>query len=71
MTGNRGKRLGFSSRHRGLDDDPPRITLEPNPPIAFVNGGGSVTPNPEPTTLLLLGSGLAGVAFKFRRRRKN
>jgi hypothetical protein len=67
--GNRGRHLGFSFQHRGLEQD--SISLEPALPPLFVSGGSSVTPNPEPTTLLLLGSGLTAVAFKFRRRRKS
>jgi len=36
----------------------------------FRLGGFSGTPTPEPTTMLLLGSGLVGIAARLRRRRK-
>lgn len=45
-----------------------------DPTLAVVVGAtsqGQTTPTPEPTTLLLLGTGLAGVAVKIRKGLKN
>ena len=58
---NNGKHLGFSisSFHAG-----PRIgVLRPS-------NGSNVTQNPEPATMILLGTGLAAVGAAIRRRRK-
>jgi len=57
---NNGKHLGFSatSVHRG-------------PQLGIVRPSGlSVTQNPEPATMVLLGTGLAAVGAAIRRRRK-
>lgn len=57
---NNGKHLGFSAAaiHRG-------------PQLGIVRPiGPSVTQNPEPATMVLLGTGLAAVGAAIRRRRK-
>jgi hypothetical protein len=57
---NNGKHLGFSAAaiHRG----PHLGIVRPNSP--------TVTQNPEPATMVLLGTGLAAVGASIRRRRK-
>jgi hypothetical protein len=40
---------------------------EPRPAATSTPGGGGNTPTPEPVTMLLFGSGLAGVAYARRR----
>jgi hypothetical protein len=61
---NNGKHLGFSvaAFHTGM-----KFGLA-NPPT--VTSGASVTQNPEPTGMLLLGTGLAGAAAYARRKRR-
>ncbi len=39
-------------------------------PLSAVNLNGTITTTPEPTTMVLLGTGLAAIAAKVRRRRK-
>ena len=57
--------------------DRPGPTIEIELPIGFTNtttiptsGSAEANPIPEPTTLLLLGSGLAGIGGALRRRRR-
>ena len=68
-----GKPISFSGGRTGEEMEAIVAGLgqNPLPGSLSVNNGSSVTPNPEPTTMLLLASGLAGVAVKFRRRRRN
>jgi len=52
----------------------PQLTVAPERIIAFSSGftsGPVVEPVPEPTTMLLLGTGLAGVAIKTRKKLKS
>lgn len=62
---NNGKHLGFSvaAFHSGMEFG---LVKPPN-----ANSGASVTQNPEPTGMLLLGTGLAaGAAYARRKRRQ-
>jgi len=62
---------GLFNGATGTLSGPGTLTILPG---GFTNGtntlSGTITTVPEPTTMLLLGTGLAGVATKMRKRRK-
>jgi len=62
---------GLFAGATGTLSGPGTVTFLPG---GFTNGtntlSGTITTVPEPTTMLLLGTGLAGVATKMRKRRK-
>jgi len=57
-----------ASESGALDDPSPPVT--PSASTARGGGDGGGSPVPEPATLLLVGSGLLGVAFTARRARR-
>jgi hypothetical protein len=67
VTGGTGLFTGATGNITGIG----ALTFPPNAlPFANVNLSGTVTTTPEPATMLLLGTGLAGVAARLRKRLK-
>ena len=61
---------GFYGAWESTQFDSFSITAAPVPESSFESSSITAAPVPEPSTILLLGGGLAGLAFYTRRRRK-